>query len=176
MTGSTGPPALTTGTPGGVSISLAGLSPGQRTRANHYIGVRNLVAPCHIVNPERRTTFLLATGSYIVFSESEAQCPKTRNCTWGPGSAGGREEKSYLKWDEQAQLAVEMSPRCDRSVAQGARSKQWLYFLEISPGPPALWMSFMRIVGDRHPTQQETRRRSNDNDYRHSGTETGEGR
>ena len=64
-----------------------------------------------------------------------------------------------------------MSPRCDLSVAQGASSKQWLYLLAISRGVPASWISIMRIVGDRRPTQQKTRRRGNDNDYRHSGTE-----
>ena len=95
---------------------------------------------------------------------------------WGRGSAGSREEKSYLKWDQQAQLAVEMSPPCDRSVAPGASSKQWLYFLEIWSGAPASWISLVRLVGDRRPTEQKTRRRSNDNDYRHSGTETRKGR
>ena len=90
MTGSTGPPALTTGTPGGVSISLAGLSPGPHTRANHYIWVRNLVARCHIVNPERRTTFLLATGVYRVF-RVRGSVPKNqelRTITLAPGGLG----------------------------------------------------------------------------------------
>ena len=93
VTGSTGA-SFHDRTPGGVSMSLAGLSLGPRTRANHSIGVRNLVAVCHIVNPERMTTFSLATSSFYRVLRVRGSVPKNQElrtitlAPWGRGPLG----------------------------------------------------------------------------------------
>ena len=93
VTGSTGQVAFTTGTPGGVSMSLAGLSPA-RTAANHSIGVRKPCSSVPYCEPRTYDDVLIGHKFLYCVFRVRGSVPKNQElrtitlAPWGWGSAG----------------------------------------------------------------------------------------